>query len=449
MMMKKFMSKLSDAVLLIACLMLLTTVLAAASDGMPDLGKNGSCSIHVTLREKASGNPIGGGTLELIKVAGITADRPGEFTPELSFIGAKLDLSGDADLSAPSLASSIALYADNEGVSGTRQNVDSSGNVDFTGLDLGVYLVVDRVPAEGYNTIKPFLVTVPMKENGSYVYNVDASPKPERLTGISPVTSACPVISKALDVPGGEANATEIQKYYMKISPFEFRFTRLDQDSPMPVNTTGSSSSGGAVVSQTNDALVVTREGPGSLDIGTIAFSAPGEYYYQVSEIKGSGNYIYDTNSFVVRYLVEREGDALVVKNVSIHAGDANGELVSGMTVSYTNSYRKELVENEEEVVEAYKTRLHLNEEDDGGKTGKTTIDITPTEDKKKTKKTNGGEEEVTKTPSRSGNTTSTSGNTARVTLPQTGQLWWPVWILAGAGVVLLVIGLIRRKTSH
>ena len=68
---------------------------------------------------------------------------------------------------------------------------------------------------------------------------------------------------------------------------------------------------------------------------------------------------------------------------------------------------------------------------------------------KKKTKKTNGGEEEVTKTPSRSGNTTSTSGNTARVTLPQTGQLWWPVWILAGAGVVLLVIGLIRRKTSR
>ena len=100
-------------------------------------------------------------------------------------------------------------------------------------------------------------------------------------------------------------------------------------------------------------------------------------------------------------------------------------------------------------MVEAYKTRLHLNEEDDGGKTGKTTIDITPTEDKKKTKKTNGGEEEVTKTPSRSGNTTSTSGNTARVTLPQTGQLWWPVWILAGAGVVLLVIGLIRRKTSR
>ena len=30
--------------------------------------------------------------------------------------------------------------------------------------------------------------------------------------------------------------------------------------------------------------------------------------------------------------------------------------------------------------------------------------------------------------------------------LPQTGQLWWPVPVLAGIGLLLLVLGLMRRK---
>lgn len=33
--------------------------------------------------------------------------------------------------------------------------------------------------------------------------------------------------------------------------------------------------------------------------------------------------------------------------------------------------------------------------------------------------------------------------------LPQTGMLWWPVWILAAAGIVLLGIGIVRKKTSR
>ena len=32
--------------------------------------------------------------------------------------------------------------------------------------------------------------------------------------------------------------------------------------------------------------------------------------------------------------------------------------------------------------------------------------------------------------------------------LPQTGQLWWPAYLLAGAGTVCLLAGLIRRKRS-
>lgn len=32
--------------------------------------------------------------------------------------------------------------------------------------------------------------------------------------------------------------------------------------------------------------------------------------------------------------------------------------------------------------------------------------------------------------------------------LPQTGQLWWPVPILAIAGLMLMIVGIIRRRTG-
>lgn len=33
--------------------------------------------------------------------------------------------------------------------------------------------------------------------------------------------------------------------------------------------------------------------------------------------------------------------------------------------------------------------------------------------------------------------------------LPQTGQLWWPVWVMAAAGGALLAAGLVRRKQEQ
>ncbi len=33
--------------------------------------------------------------------------------------------------------------------------------------------------------------------------------------------------------------------------------------------------------------------------------------------------------------------------------------------------------------------------------------------------------------------------------LPQTGQLWWPVPVLLLAGLVLVIVGLLRRKEDN
>lgn len=61
----------------------------------------------------------------------------------------------------------------------------------------------------------------------------------------------------------------------------------------------------------------------------------------------------------------------------------------------------------------------------------------------------------VTKTTTTAKKTTSTPKATPSYThsaagkLPQTGQLWWPVWLMAAVGSVLLVTGLVVRNRSN
>lgn len=57
--------------------------------------------------------------------------------------------------------------------------MDKDGEIAFTGLDLGLYLLVQHKAAKGYETAAPFLVSVPMEEDGVLRYDVDASPKVE------------------------------------------------------------------------------------------------------------------------------------------------------------------------------------------------------------------------------------------------------------------------------
>lgn len=52
-----------------------------------------------------------------------------------------------------------------------------SGIAVFGDLKAGLYLIVQKQAAEGYDAIQPFLVTVPIMENGQYVYDVNAHPK--------------------------------------------------------------------------------------------------------------------------------------------------------------------------------------------------------------------------------------------------------------------------------
>ena len=93
-----------------------------------------------------------------------------------AFAGSKVSLE---EVSSAQLANTLAAYAKDHKLSGTAKDVDKDGEIAFTGLDLGLYLLVQHKAAKGYETAAPFLVSVPMEEDGVLRYDVDASPKVE------------------------------------------------------------------------------------------------------------------------------------------------------------------------------------------------------------------------------------------------------------------------------
>lgn len=158
-----------------AVLLLCTISITAYAHDVPDSSRKGSVSVTM----KAGETAVPGGTLTLYRVGDIYEDN-GNYSFVLSgdFSGSKEPLK---DIQSAALAKSLSDYAKNNNLTGKTQTIDNNGKVAFTDLELGLYLLVQNKAAEGYNEVAPFLVSVPVMENGVYVYDVDASPKVEEL----------------------------------------------------------------------------------------------------------------------------------------------------------------------------------------------------------------------------------------------------------------------------
>ena len=156
--------------LLLATIML--CCVSAFAHNVPDLNREGS--IRVTMR--CEGKSVPGGTLTLYRV-GDVQEEDGNFSFRLSedFAGSEASLER---LNA-ALAEALMTYARNEDPEGTTADIDREGRVEFPGLKAGLYLLVQEEAASGYFRADPFLVSIPMTEDGKYVYDVDASPKVE------------------------------------------------------------------------------------------------------------------------------------------------------------------------------------------------------------------------------------------------------------------------------
>ncbi|MCD8378747.1 MAG: peptidase [Lachnospiraceae bacterium] len=147
------------------------TVVNAATAPDLDLTKTGS--IALTLKD-ADGVTVSGGAVTAYEVAKLYLDDGNMAYAYTDGFG---DCTVALDVTDTTLASSLVSYMSGCTITGTEKSVASDGTVSFTDLELGLYLIVQTIESADYETISPFVVTLPMEEDGVWVYAVNASPK--------------------------------------------------------------------------------------------------------------------------------------------------------------------------------------------------------------------------------------------------------------------------------
>ena len=162
------------AMIVSVMLLLMSNVTVFAVSGSEiDMDETGSISITI----KYENNPVAGGSLTLYNVASISLDDGNlSYVLTSDFSEFETDFS---DISSDTFAKDLKNYADANKLEGKTEEVDEDGKVLFEGLNLGLYLMVQKDAADGYYEMNPFVVSVPDESMGKVVYNVDASPKTE------------------------------------------------------------------------------------------------------------------------------------------------------------------------------------------------------------------------------------------------------------------------------
>lgn len=368
--------------------------LTVAAEQLPDLKKTGS----ITVQMNDGNTPVAGEELTLARVAVAISKNDGEqdaidrgyalkctdqFSDEQELVN-KLTADNAGDT-----AKAVYAYASKKNISGTSAVADESGTVQFSSLSAGLYLIWNSKAPAGYQTIDPFLVTIPVKNKNGFIYDVDATPKMEKyevLSEFAAVVVSDPPVQKVIEGDNPPL-----------VDRFLFMMKRLDSSSPLPVNDNGH------VLSIDGDTLTLYANGAEKVEIGTFTFTQEGDYYYEVSEVNnGLEGYSYDDHVYWYKYEVRRDetGKKLMVNRFLVKNGGAEGE------TTYDDNKVSDTV------VFTFTNTYHKKNEPVPAKTG---------------------------------------SDQPKKLLPHTGQLWWPVMVLAAAGVICIVGGLLtgaRKRTN-
>lgn len=179
--MKQIPKRLAALLLALAVLAVWAVPALAVTSADVDLSKKGS--ITVTLRDSKTDAAVAGGRLTLYQVASVkkqNANLNFVYTNGFEDCGVVLGDLSESDLAAELEAKRTSASK------GQTVTVDSDGKAEFTGLPLGLYLVVQSTASTGYEKINPFIVSVPYLEGDRYLYDVDALPKVGTLTPTTP-----------------------------------------------------------------------------------------------------------------------------------------------------------------------------------------------------------------------------------------------------------------------
>ena len=131
-------------ILSVMLLLMSNVTVFAVSGSEIDMDETGSISITI----KYENNPVAGGSLTLYNVASISLDDGNlSYVLTSDFLDFETDFS---DISSDTFAKDLKNYADANKLEGKTEEVDEDGKVSFEGLNLGLYLMVQKDAADGY-----------------------------------------------------------------------------------------------------------------------------------------------------------------------------------------------------------------------------------------------------------------------------------------------------------
>ena len=336
---------------------------AEHDDRQPDYTRTGSAAVDITT---AKGEPVGGGVLAAYLIAdAVYRDGDNVFVLTEDFKDSSLDLGaiGTEENGSPKLAAATAEYAAKNGIDGKTAAIDGKGHAVFSELTLGLYVVVQTEPAEGYEPIRPFAVTVPYWDGTKLIYDVTANPKPESAVAMAKYD---PPFEKVVVEKSGKA--PEDSEFVFCMEPREPWYPMPDGEAAFYDPAAGS--------------MTVKVKGAGTYEFGWMYFGrndAGNTYIYDIYEVKGdAADFEYDTQIYTMTVKVFY--DAITGEiGLDVRCTDKDGQ--SADTIRFVNVY----------------------------------------------------EEETLPPPD----------------IPVTGQLWWPVPLLAAAGLAFVAFGLIRSRRDR
>lgn len=140
---------------------------------LPDPDRTGS----VTIKLWYDGRIVTGGTLKVYRVGEIYINED-KNRCGFNKTGAFTAVDGKIfNVMAQKAAKQLQEFVSENDLSPDYFVENKEGRVILERLQTGLYLIVQSEAAEGYEALNPFLVSVPVMEEGEYVYDVDARGK--------------------------------------------------------------------------------------------------------------------------------------------------------------------------------------------------------------------------------------------------------------------------------
>jgi len=159
------------AALLLSAWLICALSAAAYAHDVPDMNRKGTITVDMVYDGKA----VTGGSLTAYRVGRIQEDN-GSY--RFVKTDAMKELKDDYDdIGSPKLAKNVAAFVRANGVAAYMTAENTGGKAVFNDVEPGLYLIEQTLASDGYEPINPFLITIPMNENGQYKYTVTAEGK--------------------------------------------------------------------------------------------------------------------------------------------------------------------------------------------------------------------------------------------------------------------------------